>query len=331
MNDNNFFYLGEDLGMGANKLFGFSGGLQVLSQVATNGTQHLLNTTGLRQRQRPLEVKTEHGSFYIGEGAHDYGRPVENLNFDRLTGAPEMSALLYGSLTRYDLLSKSQQYGPINLPVVMMVGLPLQMMSGDTAREYANQVRQWLKGVHTWRADGQDQQIEIADVKLTPQPVGALFDYVLDDEGKFIPERAGLLKQEVGILSVGFNTLELLVVRDRAPVERFTVGQTVGVRRLLELVNPTGAYSLGELDTQLRAGHLDVSAALPVWAREVNGEIEKRWGAAFKRFARVIVVGGGALLLNGDLTRQFLGKAVLPDEPVLSISRGLHKLLLMKK
>lgn len=324
--NNNFFYLGEDLGMGANKLFGAPGGLQVLSQVATNGTQHLMNTVGLRQRQRPLEIKTEHGSFYVGEGAHDYGRPVENLDFERLTGAPEMKALLYGSLTRYQ-----QQYGAITQPIVMMVGLPLQMMSGETAREFANQVRTWLKGTHTWKADGQEQQVEIVEIKLTPQPVGALFDYVLDDDGKFIQERGGLLKQEVGILSVGFNTLELLVVRDRAPVERFTAGQTVGVRRLLELVNPTGAYSLGELDTQLRAGHLDISAALPVWAREVNGEIEKRWGSAFKRFARVIVVGGGALLLNGELTRQFNGKAVLSDQPVLSIARGLHKLLLMKK
>lgn len=324
--ETNFFYLGEDLGMGANKLFGAPGGLQVLSQVATNGTQHLMNTIGLRQRQRPLEIKTEHGSFYIGEGAHDYGRPVENLDFDRLTGAPEMKALLYGSLTRYQ-----KQYGEIQNPISMMVGLPLQMMSGETAKAYANQVRAWLKGTHTWKADGKEQQVEIAEVKLNPQPVGALFDYVLDAEGKFIPERAGLLQQEVGILSVGFNTLELMVIRDHGVVERFTVGQTVGVRRLLELVSPSGQYSLGELDTLLRAGRLDIAAALPVWAREVNGEIEKRWGSAFKRFARVLVVGGGALLLNGELTRQFNGKAVLSDQPVLSTARGLYKLLLLKK
>ena len=121
--DNQFFYLGEDLGMGANKLFGAPGGLQVLSQVATNGTQHLASSTvGLRQRQRPMEIKTEHGSFYIGEGAHDYGRPVESLDFDRLTGAPEMKALLYGSLTRYQ-----QQYCQIDKPIVMMVGRHLQM------------------------------------------------------------------------------------------------------------------------------------------------------------------------------------------------------------
>ena len=45
----------------------------------------------------------------------------------------------------------------------------------------------------------------------------------------------------------------------------------------------------------------------------------------------MIVVGGGALLLKDALTRQFNGKAVLSDEPVLSIARGLYKLLMMKK
>ena len=324
--ENNFFYLGEDLGMGANKLYGSNGGLQFLSQVAINGSQHLSGVLGLRQLLRPLEIQTQHGSFYTGEGAHDYGRPVENLDFDRLTGSPEMMALFYGSITRYQ-----QQHGAITQPIVMMGGLPLQMMSGDTAKEYANQVRARFKGMHTWLADGKEEQVQIAEVKLIPQPVAALFDYLLDEDGKFIPNLAGLLKQEVGILSVGFNTLELLVVRDRAPVERFTAGQTVGVRRLLELVNTGNMYSLGELDASLRAGRLDIANALPVWAREVNGEIEKRWGTAFKRFARVIVVGGGALLLKEHLTRQFNGKAVLADDPVLSIARGLYKLLLMKK
>ncbi len=325
-NDSSLCYIGEDLGMGANKLFGAPGGLQMLSQMATNGTQHLMNTIGLRQRPRPLEIKTGQGSTYVGEGAHDYGRPVENLSFDSLIGAQNRSPLLYGSLTRYQ-----QQYGPITQPVVMMAGLPLQVMSGDAAKETVNQARQWLKGVHEWEADGQAQRIEIVEVKVTPQPVGALFDHILDENGQVRPERASLLREEVGILSVGFNTLEMLVVRDRAPVERFTVGQTVGVRRLLELVNPTGVYSLGELDIALRAGRLDLEAALPVWAREVNGEIEKRWGTALKRFSRVIVVGGGAILLKEALTRQFNGKAVLADDPVLSIARGLYKLLLMKK
>ncbi len=88
---------------------------------------------------------------------------------------------------------------------------------------------------------------------------------------------------------------------------------------------------MGELDSALRAGNLDISGALSVWARQVNGWIEKRWGAAARRFSRVLVVGGGALLLKEALTRQFAGKAVVLDDPVLSIARGLYKLLLLKK
>ncbi len=326
MNDPSYYYLGEDLGMGANKLYGPAGGLQVLSQVSTNGTQHLMNTIGLRQNQRPLEVKTEHGTFFVGEGAPDFGRPVENLSFERLTGTPEMRALWCGSLTRF-----IQTYGPISKPIVLMVGLPLQMLSGDGAKEYANQVRGWLKGPQAWETDGKVYQVEIAEVKLNPQPVGALFDYVLDEEGRFIPEYAALFKQEIGIVSIGFNTLELMVVRDRTPVERFTAGQTTGVRRLLDLMNPAGMYSLGELDTALRGGRLDLRQSLPIWERELSGEIEKRWGHAHKRFARILVVGGGALLLKDSLLRQFEGKAVWPDQPVLSIARGLYKILLWKK
>jgi hypothetical protein len=114
-------------------------------------------------------------------------------------------------------------------------------------------------------------------------------------------------------------------------MENFTAGQTLGVRRLLERLNPREAYSLGELDSALRAGSLDISKDLPVWAQQANGTIEKRWGTAARRFSRVLVVGGGALLLKEALTRQFAGKAVVLDDPVLSIARGLYKLLLQKK
>lgn len=83
--DANFLYLGEDLGMGANKLFGASGSLQVLSQVVTSSTKRLGNAVGLRQRTRPLEIQTEHNAFYIGEGARDYGRPVEKGTWSKNT------------------------------------------------------------------------------------------------------------------------------------------------------------------------------------------------------------------------------------------------------
>ncbi len=74
---------GADLGMGANKLYGAQGGLQVLSQVALDGVARAGSMLGLSTRRAPLLIKTARGGFYVGEGAHDWGRPIENLDYDR--------------------------------------------------------------------------------------------------------------------------------------------------------------------------------------------------------------------------------------------------------
>lgn len=313
--------LGEDLGMGANKLFGEHGGLQLPSHVAINGAQKVANMVGLRSQKAPLHIRMAHGSFYVGPDAHDWGRPVENLDYDRLTGAPEMHALFYGSLTRF-----AQQYGPLDRPLSLMVGMPLEPLTGTNAPDNVRAVRRWMEGVHEWQADGKDYRTEIAEVSVTSQPVGALFDYLLTEDGRFAPERKAAFKKEVGIISVGFNTVELLVVRDRQPVQRFTAGTTAGVRRLLEIVNGQGLYSLGELDNQLRNGTLEIKDALPIWEREVTGVINQHWGDAWRRFATVLLVGGGASLLKNTLPYRFNGKAYVPADPVLSIARGLYKL-----
>jgi hypothetical protein len=69
---------------------------------------------------------------------------------------------------------------------------------------------------------------------------------------------------------------------------------------------------------------------LPVCGSEVVGHIERRWGTAYKRFAAVVVVGGGALLLKDELLGRFNGRCVVPFEPVMAVARGLHKLALMR-
>lgn len=317
--------IGFDPGMGAIKLYSMKGGIELPSQVATNGTKRLGHITGLSRRAAPPQVQTEAGSFYVGLGAHDYGRPVENLDYDRLSGSPEMRALLYGALDAHE-----RKYG-LQHEMTLAVGLPIETLSGHQAGANAAAVREWLCGDHRWQVDKRERHVKIENAIVTPQPVGALFDYVLDGDGKFLSERKGALTKEVGVVSIGFNTIELLVIRDKAPLERFTTGNTSGVRRLLELVNRQGLYSLGELDAQLRAGRLAYQEALPVWEREVSGEIEKRWGRAYLRFERVIVVGGGAILLKKSLTDRFGGKIYIPEQPVLATARGLYKLALMQE
>jgi hypothetical protein len=268
----------------------------------------------------------------VGLGAHDWGRPVENLADDRFLGAPETAALLYGALTLY-----ARQYRCTIESARAIVGLTQSALLVDAGEDVVSGVRSWLVGEHAWQVDSRDAPgmeaftLSVQGVDVTSQAAGAMFDYFLDERGEFIPARKTEYKKEIGILSVGMNTLELLVIRHAASVERFQASATAGVRRLLEIVDPSDLYSRGELDTQLRTGKLDCRNAISAWTSEIGGHIERHWGTAFRRFATTIVTGGGALLLGDALTTRFDGKCLVPDDPIMSVARGLYKLGRMKQ
>ena len=203
--------------------------------------------------------------------------------------------------------------------VNLWLGLPTATLMGPEAGTTQKAAQEFLSGSHQWMADEVEHSLEIVAVTIASQPVGAMFDYLLTDKGEMTPDRKVLFKgKEIGIVGIGMNTVDLLVVAQGAPVERFTAGENIGVRRLLELTNGSGLYSLAERDDQLRAGTLDLLTAQPIWEREVLGLIEQKWGALFRRFAAIVVVGGGSVIMREALLRRFSGKAVVPYDPVIS-------------
>ncbi len=313
--------LAFDPGYGNLKLFGSSGHLVMPSAISVGDRQAINRMVGLRAVKPPVRIEMGAGAFYVGEGAHDWGHPIENLDFDRLTGSPELIALFYGALSRYEMASES---------ITLIVGLPIHTLMGDEAKATQQAVRDALRGKHVWRADGQDRSLEVETVLVASQPVGAMFDYLLDENGNMPAQRRLAFQAELGIMGIGMNTLELLVVRNGAPVQRFTAEETLGVRRLLELADKRGAYSLAEMDALLQAGALDISAAWPIWQSEVFGFVEKHWGNTFRRFSTIIAVGGGTTILCEPLMRRFRDKIHIPDDPVIATARGLYRYLLMK-
>jgi len=288
------------------------------SAVAVYSSRRVTGVFGLKTGRPPLEVALPEGRFFVGEGAHDWGQPVENLDFQRLTGSPEMKALFCGAMTR----------AGVEGSVELIVGLPVEAMTGPEA---SATVKAFLRGVWAWTADGRERRLEVREVTVTSQTAGALFDYFLDLDGRLIPERRGEFACQIGILNIGMNTLDLMVVQKGEVIQRMTGGETLGVRRLLSMLDPDGLYTIAEMDTRLRRRELDLAAALPIWEREVFRFIEKQWRRSWRRFARIIAVGGGALLLARPLAERFEGKVFLPDDPVMATARGMWKLLRMRR
>lgn len=310
-----------DPGAGAIKLVSEDGAVDLPSIVAANGAEHVSATlAGLQTSTPPHKVVTPGGTFLVGINAHQWGQPLENLDPDRFTGTPEMEALLCAAMT---LLC--EQIDETCEEAKVVVGLPLDVLTGEDALSNAQAVKDWVVGDHEWEVDGVPYRTVIKSAKVTSQPSGALFDWLLDHDGHYIPENSVVFsKKEVGIIAIGMNSLELLGTENKVITQRFTVGRSVGVRRMLEIINHDELYSRGEMDAKLRLGDLDYSNALPIWSSEVSDAINKTW-TNWKRFSRIIAVGGGAVLLRDMLTRKFKDRLWMPPDPVLSIALGLWK------
>jgi hypothetical protein len=324
-------FLAVDAGYGNTRIYGAKGGVVLPSLVATNGAKPISKWAAgdlkrATQAAKPTLIRTDAGDYYVGPGAHEAGQPVENLDLDRMTG-PEMKALLYAALNSYGAPRAAKLI--IALPIAMAFGT-----DGDQARDQAKTV---LQGEHTWWIAGLEGQpdkkhsITIQEVVVTSQPAGAMFDYLLTARGEMPPDKKIIRRSKAfGILSLGFNTIEMMVVEEGRLIEKNVAGETKGVRYLLELLNEHQAYSLGELDAKLRAGRLDATPGLYRWQREVMGQIEKHWARAIPRLTEVFVVGGGTFLIRDALLAKFRDKLVIPDDPILSIARGCYKYTLFK-
>ncbi len=317
--------------------FGCDLGQSSLKFVSSRGALQFASTAALfsgevadfgRKRARPIVVEGDFGKLYVGGNAHAYGIPIENLDFDRLAGTPEMRGVFYGAITAY-----MHKYGLLEEPLTLIVGLPFQMLQGEGASvsKFRRAVNAWLGGGHQWVADGEPYALTVERVELFPQALGAPVDYALDMNGQAISEeRTKALKMECATVSIGSNTVEALVTKRDEDTKRFNGGKPIGVRQLKRRVDPYDRWTFGEFDQMLRTNtlpdDLDVKPHLESWNSEIIGFLNSLWGSSYQRFHKVFLVGGGAILLEKYMRAKFNGKTVMADDPVMAIANGLYKL-----
>jgi hypothetical protein len=279
-------------------------------------------------------VSFEGVTYLVGEGVARYARPVERMDFLRLSDGPELRVLFYDVVFR--LLGEGRHRANV------MVGLPVEVMADrDQARSTLHALRRWVVGEHSSTVNDREARVDIADVLAMAQPAGTFFAWGLNDQGKWTRPRADL-KAPVAVCDVGFCTLDLFVVEGGEVVGRFTSGDTVGMRRAAELVissvrNSHGVgLSLHEADAIVRQRQPrlytargeqnlrpQVDQALDTTAAAVISFVERHWGNG-RQFAHLLFTGGGAEALRDSLLRQYPHGVVLPS-PVTANALGLAR------
>ncbi len=325
--------LGIDMGMSGLKLVGAEGQVQFLAQAALIGNMSVEAPSMGRKKKRPMVLRSEKtGEMFVGQGAHKWGDPLENFHYERLADVTsEMRAIFYGALTEYQ-----HKYGRFEEPVEVVLGLPIQMMTGANKDQYEKQVKGWVGGAHTWHANDEAHEVIISRVGLLPQATGAVIDFAFDMAGNAVSaENNKALTQECATMWIGSNTVELQVTKRDEETKRYNGGAPLGVKWLHNQVDPDGMWKFGEFDEMLRANDLpdgmDIKPYLGAWSTQMIGFTNRKWTEGFQRFYRVFVGGGGSLLVKDQMRAHFRDKLVFPRDPIFSIASGLYKASLRGK
>lgn len=287
------------------------------------------------ERKLPSTVKWGESSYLVGEHVAAYARPLERLDFQRLSEGAEQRALTYATLGKV--------IGPGSHTVdLMIIGLPVEVQENvDLSERVKRQLKSWLEGNHNFNLNGQDIQVHIKRIGTMTQPAGTFFAWGLDNQGQWrrsTEDYNGL----TGICDVGFNTLDLFTSQRGAVQFRYTGGDTAGTRRAVEqlgstLENNYGVnYSLHELDAMLRKGNVtlniaqgrvDLKEAIIEAKNSAAGNIltfvEKKWGNG-NQFANTLFTGGGAMMFRDQLAAEYPLSNIVP-EPVMANALGLAR------
>ncbi|MEM3790648.1 MAG: hypothetical protein QW260_06145 [Thermoproteota archaeon] len=149
----------------------------------------------------------------------------------------------------------------------------------------------------------------------------------------------------MGVCDIGFNTCDLFAVRAGEVLSRWTGGESVALRRALEILQERlyrshgVLFSLHELDVEgilwkpqprlhLATGMVDLKEDREQAIRTVAGDIiaflERTW-AGGRHFSYILLTGGGSVVFHDVLQRYFGGLAVSLPDALTANAQGLAR------
>jgi plasmid segregation protein ParM len=217
---------------------------------------------------------------------------------------------------------------------------------GGMNKAYLNQKHKWLLNgqVYYLGADGKEHKIQIDRHYVYCQAIAAWCDYVYDERGDYIEERAS---QEIGVVDVGGETSDFTVMvpvgddghaidGNRSGSERTGVLLAVDELRtaLSERLREEVPASIAREVLTRGVSHIRGSEIkAPDLVNRVCRTLAARVGRDMARYfrgaegmigtSRIIVVGGGAALLDRDTMMADYPQAEFLAAPQFANARGM--------
>ena len=301
-----------DVGFGAAKAM--ADGKQIFFPSVTAQFKPIRFSTGLENREitERLCVEYDGRRLFMGDIARKQGTAMVTLSPERFAGIEGM-ALMFASLA---LLADSKDE-----TVNLVTGLPVSDFS--TKREGYEKALLGRHEIRLLKPDGgllEYYRINVAAVKVLPQPAGSFFHQLLDAHGQLINRY--LAAGNVGILDIGANTIDLArfdkldFIDDES--ESFSdLGMFEVFKALSRLIKETLGIEIrpAELEPYVKTGAIPFKGEMrsiitekkQVYMQQAEKIVSRAlnvWRDAWQ-LNRIFITGGGAMPMGEFLIRQF--------------------------
>lgn len=314
---------------------GYDGGYNAVKAVTEARRVSFPSVTGTPERARfslnghveDIVLTIGRDTWLIGESAISQSRFVQRREDRGWIQSAEYYRLFMAALTELTTASWVE--------LVIVTGLPVSFFSDKDI--LVNR----LIGEHRCQREGRNWQLfKVTDVRVIPQPFGALLAEALDNRGQIANQ--DLASGRVGVIDAGGKTTNLLSVNHLAEIGKETASVNVGAWDLVRRVREYLADHCPELDLRdhqiveaikgrgvkyfgekVDLGHV-VDEALEPMAAQVISQAGQLWNGGAGLDA-ILIAGGGAHLLGPRLQRQYRHARIV-ESPVYSNAIGYWKL-----
>jgi len=252
--------------------------------------------------------------YFVGDIAHEQAKARVTMDASRFTSI-EGIALLLAALIQLTPDSSTD--------LKLATGLPVnEFASEKKAYKEALTGEHYIKLLSPNGNIIRDNTIAISETIILPQPMGTIFNAVLNEDGS--DNNSPLAKSRVGVIDIGRNTVDLIQTEkmkfiDRASTSFDDIGLDDAYRELsVELMNNFGVNIPPEsIEPYVRKDaiqykgknqsiSIEKKKTYRAQAEKIASRVKNTWKNLWQIDA-IIITGGGAIAL-GDYIAEILGE-----------------------
>jgi len=221
--------------------------------------------------------------------------------------------------------------------VVIVTGLPVAFYVKDK-----DAVKEIMQGVHhIYRVGRPVFSVNVEKCLVTPQPMGSLSDYGINDEGSI---NNSDVMGEVGIIDIGGKTTNILHASKMSDVvpstNSFDIGGWDIVRALKERVSELYEFDDHEIADAIRNGSIfyrgaeinledELAEILDPVTDKIVAEALQLWSGA-ARLRTILISGGGANLIGYRIKAKIPHSNIkIMEDSTFANARGYYKMGLL--